>query len=402
MKKNRKISIVLIAVLTMMATSVLSYAQGINFMHNLDSALVKAKAEKKLVFVDFYTSWCGPCKVMTAEVFPLPIVGDYFNSNFISCKVQCDDKGVGVELGNKYKIIAYPTLLFLNGDGELVHSFVGSTSGNGLIDAAKVALNPDRNLMSAIKKWNSGDRSKEFAANYFKRLKSVYLYEKANDDFNAYFNKLSAEEKATKNTFEIIKTIAPAPFSPVFEYVEKNRNQYAKSVGLEEVDKYVGNAYLWYLKGMIEKGPRLAYKAAMAKFKMKNYSYYEEYAQFYNLFEMVADKEVVTKEYLALGTTFLEKYGKKNDNYTISLASIFQGGAGEGGIKWMEDLLARNRKPSYLDTYFYILWRNNFIEKALLVANEMRDDAIKNGMSTKSIDEKITMVKGIKVKTRLN
>jgi thiol-disulfide isomerase/thioredoxin len=375
-------------------------AQGIEFSHDLSESLKKAKAENKLVFVDFYTSWCGPCKVMTAEVFPLPNVGTYFNSNFISCKVQCDDKGIGVELGNKYKIIAYPTLMFLNGDGELVHSFVGSTSGNGLIEAAKVALNPDKNLMSAIKKWDSGDRSKEFVASYFSKLKRVYQYEKANNDFNTYFNKLSANDKADKSTFELIKTIGVSPFSPIFEYIEKNRDAFAKSTGAKEVDEYVANAYLWHIRRLIGKSPRLEFKTAMTKFKAKKYPYYDEYAQFYNLFEIVADKEIVTKEYLTLGTEFLEKYGKKNDSYVISLASIYQGGAGEGGIKWMEDLLARNRNPQYLDTYFYILWRNNFIEKALVVANEMRNNAIKNRTSTKSIDDKIEMVKGIKVRAK--
>ena len=42
-------------------------------------ALEVAKAEKKLLFVDCYTSWCGPCQQMAKEVFSQKEAGDYFN-----------------------------------------------------------------------------------------------------------------------------------------------------------------------------------------------------------------------------------------------------------------------------------------------------------------------------------
>src|SRR6478752_6799571 len=99
-------------VFTLAVTNFKASAQGIKFVHNLDSALTLAKAQNKPIFIDFYTSWCAPCKVMTQDVFPQEKVGTYFNSQFINCKIQCDDKGIGVEIGKKYQINAYPTLMF--------------------------------------------------------------------------------------------------------------------------------------------------------------------------------------------------------------------------------------------------------------------------------------------------
>ncbi len=52
--------------------------------------LAKAKEENKLIFVDCYATWCGPCKKMAKEVFPLADVGAFYNANYINVKAQMD------------------------------------------------------------------------------------------------------------------------------------------------------------------------------------------------------------------------------------------------------------------------------------------------------------------------
>ena len=68
--------------------SVMAFAQtGVDFQHlTFDEALAKAKAEKKLVFVDCYTTWCGPCKMMTTKIFPMKEAGEFFNPRFVCVK----------------------------------------------------------------------------------------------------------------------------------------------------------------------------------------------------------------------------------------------------------------------------------------------------------------------------
>jgi thiol:disulfide interchange protein len=81
--------------------------------------LAKAKAEKKLVFIDAYATWCGPCKLMDRNVFTHSPTADFFNKNFISYKVNVEkDNGSTVQV--LYDISALPGLLFLNANGDLL------------------------------------------------------------------------------------------------------------------------------------------------------------------------------------------------------------------------------------------------------------------------------------------
>ncbi len=86
--------------------------------------LAKAKAEKKLVFMDAYAAWCGPCKLMEKNVFTDKNVADYYNQNFINAHFDME-KGEGKTLAAKYGIRSYPTLLFLNSEGEIVGKELG-------------------------------------------------------------------------------------------------------------------------------------------------------------------------------------------------------------------------------------------------------------------------------------
>lgn len=382
--------------------------QGIGFVHNLDSALAMAKAEKKMVFVDFYTSWCGPCKVLAAEVFPLPEVGSYYNSNFVNCKIQCDDKGEGEILGKKYKIHAYPTLMFMDEKGNTIHSIAGGLDAKGLIDLAKTAQDPNKNQLAMVQEWGSGNRSHAFMVRYFGMLTSSYRGDKAITDFESWFAGIDKKQKSAKATFDLIELVKSAPFSAPFEYMENNKKAFYTTVGQHTVDSFIATTYLWYLHGVQSSGlinkDLTKYNAAMAKFKAKKYPYYDEYAEFNNVFDSKGiDGKDDINVYMKRGTDFLAKYGKKNDGYTLSLASMlgnWTGGKDKGyaGIKWMEELLSRNRDPRYLNTYFYILWRNYHWEEALEVAYEIRENQIKAGRPTADIDKQIEQVKGWKIK----
>ena len=101
-------------------------AQGIEFFHGTwEEALAEAKAKDKVIFIDAYTTWCGPCKMMAKNVFTDIEVGTFFNQNFINVKLDME-KELGLSLKSKLNVRVYPTLLFIDGSENVVHKAVGA------------------------------------------------------------------------------------------------------------------------------------------------------------------------------------------------------------------------------------------------------------------------------------
>ena len=121
-------------------TSVKGYAQGIDFFKGtFEEALVKAKESDKLVFVDFYAVWCGPCKQMAEKVFPDEEVGKYMNEKFVCLQVDVEKDGWQKEVSEKYNVSLLPTLIFFKTDGTVIQRLAGAREKGDLLNAGKVA-----------------------------------------------------------------------------------------------------------------------------------------------------------------------------------------------------------------------------------------------------------------------
>ncbi len=92
--------------------------KGLEFQDlTLERAMEKAKAEDKMVFVNFHTNTCGPCKKMEKTVFPKPECCEYINKHFIPITVDGEDNGTGTEIAKKYNVFIYPTYMILSANG---------------------------------------------------------------------------------------------------------------------------------------------------------------------------------------------------------------------------------------------------------------------------------------------
>lgn len=89
------------------------------FSESWEEAVEEAKRKDKLIFVDLYATWCGPCKMMKLHTFTNKEVGSFYNDNYINVALD-GERGKGAELMDKFKLKAFPSLLFMNTNGQLV------------------------------------------------------------------------------------------------------------------------------------------------------------------------------------------------------------------------------------------------------------------------------------------
>ncbi len=106
---------------------------------NIEAVFKHAKETEKLIFLDIYTDWCMPCKMMDENIFSDKKLGEYYNEQFISMKVNAE-KGKGIDIANKYRVQAYPTLLFLDSKGKVIVTKMGSASRREMYELAEEAL----------------------------------------------------------------------------------------------------------------------------------------------------------------------------------------------------------------------------------------------------------------------
>ena len=117
--KSKHVLILFLLVCTLSSYSDASYKKkGITFFKgSWEEALIKAKEENKYIFVDFYATWCAPCKKLKRTSFKDSKVGDYYNKNFINVSIDAESRE-GIKIARKYGVSSYPTLIITDYNGK--------------------------------------------------------------------------------------------------------------------------------------------------------------------------------------------------------------------------------------------------------------------------------------------
>lgn len=205
----------------------------------------KARAENKLIFVDCYTDWCGPCKMLARDVFTKDEVADFFNANFVNAKFEMEKDEDGVKNAKVWGVRAYPTMIFVDPFTEkVVHRIVGAGKPEWLIENGRIAKDPTKNLNSVIERYNGGDRDPEFIKEYLGALKAAYMSDEQEKVASEYLGTLPMDRFATKDTWDIITANISDPTSDIMQKTVANREKFYAADGLdkETVDKFLGRA----------------------------------------------------------------------------------------------------------------------------------------------------------------
>ncbi len=238
---------ILFTVFTMVAAVMSANAQGVNFIEGqpLADVLKMAKDQSKLVFVDCYTEWCGPCKMMATKEFVKKEAGDYFNAKFMNFKIDME-KGEGPEVAKKYDVAAYPTFLILESNGDLRGRCVGSAAIDKFIEKVEAVLKEEKGLPWYQRKFKEGERGEQFLKEYVNILNENYMRDEIKNVTSVLLEgKSGAQIASDKDLFGAFLGGGYTPYDETFLSVYKERATIESQQG-ERAIKQLDNTWRQY------------------------------------------------------------------------------------------------------------------------------------------------------------
>ncbi|MEO0897940.1 MAG: thioredoxin family protein [Bacteroidota bacterium] len=240
-------------------------AAEINFIYdNFEEAATKAKEERKLIFVDAFAVWCGPCKMMDRNTFHNSQVAEFFNDNFINLKIDVE-KGQGPAFSEKYDVTAMPTLLFINYKGELIKRDLGYKSPRDLMRLAKSANSPENNQDQFELAYLEGSNDPEILFNYAinQSKRGENFAEAATKYFNTQAEKSLLKEERNWQAIQLLTTdFKSREFTFLLEKMSKFSKKYGDKAVQDKVTSVLEGVVRTAAKENAEADYKLAYSAA--------------------------------------------------------------------------------------------------------------------------------------------
>lgn len=245
---KNKFFILAILIVTVSCNNIFAQERGTKFENiSLKEALAKATKNggkaPKLVFVDCYTQWCGPCKKMAKQVFPLPVMGDFFNANFINLKIDVE-KGEGIEIAKRYNISAFPTFLILKANGEEVNRIVGASEADRFIEKVKFAMDQNNSPVSFKAKYIANPTFNS-AMEYLRAMDSGNFDYSA--DISEMYYKFPDRDRFNKEFFDLLINSIISPINPIIDDIIINKWIANNWAGRDNVDNKLKEIYNGYL-----------------------------------------------------------------------------------------------------------------------------------------------------------
>ena len=225
--------------------SILGFSQGIEFEHGTwKEVLEKAQKTNKPIFIDVFTTWCGPCKQMSKNIFPLDSVGKVYNANFICYQIDAE-KGEGIEIAKKYLVMAYPTYLYIKADGTIFYTAMGSMEAKAFVEVSKSALlemNDPKPIAIWDKEYIDKKNDPAFLLDYIKKRTKLGVSNPLL--FDEYLKLIPEEERTSATVIEMYRKEGPRMRVNSFAYTNLQKNS------SKLFDKFGKNVTIFLLVGM--------------------------------------------------------------------------------------------------------------------------------------------------------
>ena len=352
---------------------------------NFENAKNEAKNTNKLIFMDGYAVWCGPCKKMDKEVFTNDSVADFYNKNFLNIKMDMESEE-GKKIKKLFSIGAYPTFLYINGEGKLLHKGVGWMKSPEFIKLGKEASDPKTQLATFNEKYEEGNRDGEFIYEYLKKLDGASIsYEYISKD---YFKTQKDEDLNSRVNWNIlfINKNNTDINSETFNYLIKNKIKFDEIYTSDSVDEKIFNAYSSNFNNILYKKSfnDSIYQEWKNKIKEQNFSRVDgvllEADLQYN--EKIKNWEEYANNAILLIDKHNRNYSadKLNDVAWTFFKNVKNKDHLEKALNWSENSVKIADNPNNNDTYACLLYVLGDTAKAI----QIEEKAIRLAKETES------------------
>ena len=372
----------------------------------------KAKTEGKPIYVDCYTTWCGPCKWMNKNVFTNKEVADYYNTHFINVKMDME-KGEGKDMASRSRVKSYPTFLYFDKNGKTMHRTQGTRDTATFLQDGKDALNPKNQLLTWHKKYSNGNRDSKFIRDFLMMRKKLGLRRNYVTKPMAHWYFALELEKGTllsKENIGVIDAYLDGIEHPAFNYFYTHRKEFAQlgdsAKVYDKIFKLYKNAfqkaYVWQQQddgGWQQELNDSIYQIAKNTVQNSGFERSDEIIKATTPGYYFAKKE--WGNYAKTVIEYEKAYPKDNWNWYNSVAWDFYEKIDdkkllEQALKWAEKSLEFNEYYANTDTKASVLYKLGRKEEALKTAKKAVEMGKANGSDVKVTEELVEKIKGLK------
>ncbi len=230
-------------------TTLSTQAQEINFEKGTwKETVAKAKAQNKPIFIDFFTTWCGPCKLLEQKVYSKPEVIQKMNANFINFKIDAE-KGEGPDLARRYEVSAYPYLVWADKNQNILLTDAGYMPAGEFMKSVDNALNQykEGRLEDYENQYRAGKRDVAFMADFINKRHAMVMDNR--DLIEQYLLAIPPTEQISEKT---LKLLAENTFTLNGKAIEILQNQNAfKKYGISTLET-VSNTMMEYFRNALK------------------------------------------------------------------------------------------------------------------------------------------------------
>jgi thioredoxin-related protein len=385
--------------LSLLSISNFAQNRSIKFEHgSFKEIKEKALKENKLIFIDAFTTWCGPCKQMAKNIFTNDTVADYYNKNFVNAKIDME-KGEGIELAKQYDVRCYPNLLFVDGNGNLVHRIAGSMSVKEFIALGDEAKNPGNNFSYYEKNYEKNKSNPAFLRKYIQARENTCL--DADNLVHDYFSLQKESDLLNKENWEMIQLHTNSMTTNEYDYLIASKQKFDELYTAKSVNEKLDDIHKNTLFAIVKAKPLDEKYYQEVKSKILALNTEGSILVAFDADLRLARKKEDWNTFAKLAVENIDTYYKDDVGMLNSIAwDFYEKVENKNALlkaeEWAKKASDTEKNYAFLDTYASVLYKLGKKQLALDAANKAIEEAKKEKLVAADYQGTTDLLKKIK------